>query len=150
MSYFRASVPCGLISMVASLSPWGWAEEWPDMTVCQIWEINSQPFVPSSVIGCLLPSVLIIIQAVQIGLATEGLLNPHSYFCLLCLDLLLLSTAAVKVEIQHKPVITSCLWGQWRKERIWCPQPDSSHPKQDIKNRQVLRKLFQKLIYLWY
>lgn len=71
------------------------------MTVCQIWEIISQPFPPSSVIGCLLPSVLIIIQAVKIGLATEGLCNPHSYFWLLCLDLLLLSTAAVKVEIQQ-------------------------------------------------
>lgn len=89
------------------------------MTVCQIWEINSHPFPPSSVIGCLLPSVLIIIQAVQIGLAAEGLWNRHSYFWLLCLDLLLLSTAAVRVGIQHKPVITACLRGQWReKERI--------------------------------
>lgn len=89
------------------------------MTVCQIWEIISQPFPPSSVIGCLLPSVQIIIQAVKIGLATEGLCNPHSYFWLLCLDLLLLSTAAVKVEIQHKPVITFCLCGQWKEqERI--------------------------------
>lgn len=113
--HFGASMPCGLIGMAASRSPWGWAEEWPDMTVCQIWEINSQPFPPSSDIGCLLPSVLMIIQAVQIGLATEGLWNPYSYFWLLCLDLLLLSTAAIKVEIQHKPVITFCLCGQWRE-----------------------------------
>lgn len=98
------------------------------MTVCQIWEINSQPFPPSSDIGCLLPSVLMIIQAVQIGLATEGLWNPYSYFWLLCLDLLLLSTAAVKVEIQHKPVITFCLCGQWRERGRESDVPSVTHP----------------------
>lgn len=50
------------------------------MTVCQILEINSHSLPPSSVIGCLLPSVLVIIQAVQIGRATEGVWNPYAYF----------------------------------------------------------------------
>lgn len=131
--YFGALMPYGLISMAASLSPWGWAEEWPNRAVSQIWEINSQPFPPSSVIGCLLPSDLIIIQAVQIGLANEGPWSLCSYSWLLRLGPLLLSSAAVKSDTQPKPVIAFCLCGQWGdRERIWSPQSDSSHPKQDI------------------
>lgn len=96
------------------------------MTVCQIQEVISHPFLLSSVIGCLLPSVLIIIQAVQTGLATEELWNPHSYFWLLWLDLLLLSTAAVKVEIQHKAasLSASVANGERRKSDV----PSVTHP----------------------
>lgn len=130
--YLGALMPYGLINMAASLSSWGWAEEWPDRAVCQIWEINSQPFPPSSVIGCLLPSDLIIIQAVQIGLDNEGPWSLCSYCWLLRLGPLLLSSAAVKLDIQPKPVIAFCLCGQWEeRERIWSPQSDSPHPKQD-------------------
>lgn len=99
-------MPYGLISMAASVSPWGWTEKWTDRALCQIWETNSQSFPHSSVIVCLLPSDLIITQAVQIGLANEGPWSLCSYFWLLRLGPLLLNSLAVKLNIQSKPVIT--------------------------------------------
>lgn len=124
--YVGALMPYGLISTSASLSSWGWAEEWPDRAACQIGGINSQPFPPSSVIGCLLPSDLIIIQAVQIGLANEGPWSSFSW--LLKLGPLLLSSAAVKLDIQPKPVISLSASVVNRERGRESDLPRATHP----------------------
>lgn len=80
--------------------------EGPDRAVCQFWGIDSQTFPSSSVISCLLPSDLLITQAAEIGLANEGPQSLCSYSWLLRLSPSLLSSAAAKLDIRLKTVIT--------------------------------------------